>query len=247
MGAKMADLLTSAQMRAVEAEAISTGAVTGRALMERAGAGVVAAIFEEWPALQTAPAEAVILCGPGNNGGDGFVIARHLRQMGWRVHVLLFGQTAHLPADARAMWQEWAPLGPTQGWSRAALEVLAEGRDPTRALLVVDALFGIGLSRPLGVELCADWAAFCDMVLLHTTPEQIYLCAVDVPSGVSETDPEGARLRLFDGKRFPMLTVTFHAPKLAHRAMIAAGERLRVVDIGLQGTQGEGTLGEGRA
>jgi hydroxyethylthiazole kinase-like uncharacterized protein yjeF len=81
----MTELLTAAQMRAIEAEAIASGAVTGLELMERAGAGVVEAIFAEWPALATAPHRAVVLCGPGNNGGDGFVVARLLKEAGWEV------------------------------------------------------------------------------------------------------------------------------------------------------------------
>ncbi|WP_339641351.1 NAD(P)H-hydrate epimerase, partial [Jannaschia helgolandensis] len=69
-------LLTAAQMRAVEQAAIDAGEITGLQLMERAGQGAVAAIEARWPVLARAPGRAVILCGPGNNGGDGFVVAR---------------------------------------------------------------------------------------------------------------------------------------------------------------------------
>ena len=100
----MTKLLTAAQMRVIEQAAIESGEVTGLELMERAGQGVVEAIFEEWATLAGAPAasveggaaptasgilprdisgrkmsRAVILCGPWNNGGDGFVVARLLR------------------------------------------------------------------------------------------------------------------------------------------------------------------------
>ena len=78
----MTELLTAAQMRAVEAAAMASGRVTGLELMERAGAGVVAAILAEWPQMAKAPQTAVVLCGPGNNGGDGLVAARHLHHFG---------------------------------------------------------------------------------------------------------------------------------------------------------------------
>ena len=64
----MTEILTAAQMRAIEAAAIASGEVTGLDLMERAGRGVVAAIFAEWPQLQAGAGRAVVLCGPGNNG-----------------------------------------------------------------------------------------------------------------------------------------------------------------------------------
>ena len=113
----MTELLTSAQMRAIEGAAIASGAVTGLALMERAGQGVVEAVFETWPALAPegwggrgaarggGPAgahRAVVLCGPGNNGGDGFVVARLLAGLGWAVEVFLYGEADRLPPDARA-------------------------------------------------------------------------------------------------------------------------------------------------
>ena len=78
----MTELLTAKQMRAVEQAAIDSGVVTGLELMERAGRGVVEAILDEWPALRTTSHRAVVLCGPGNNGGDGYVIARRLRDWG---------------------------------------------------------------------------------------------------------------------------------------------------------------------
>lgn len=124
----MSELLTAAQMRAVEQAAIESGEVTGLELMERAVQGVVEAIFEEWPELgdesdwaEGQPPDprdisgmrkrAVVLCGPGNNGGDGFVVARLLRELGWDVEVFLYGNVERLPADARVNYERWSELG----------------------------------------------------------------------------------------------------------------------------------------
>ncbi|MBO6804736.1 MAG: hypothetical protein JJ893_15885, partial [Thalassospira sp.] len=95
--------------------------------MERAGLGVVEAIFEEWPELavhgrgaslpdtmknldKNNAFRALVLCGPGNNGGDGFVVARLLKACGWAVAVYLFGDPARLPPDARINFERWQDL-----------------------------------------------------------------------------------------------------------------------------------------
>ena len=87
----MTELLTAAQMRAIEAAAMASGRVTGPELMERAGAGVAEAVLLHWPAFARTPQRAVVLCGPGNNGGDGFVVARLLAARGWQVTVCALG------------------------------------------------------------------------------------------------------------------------------------------------------------
>ena len=164
----MTELLTSAQMRAIEEAAINSGQVTGLELMERAGRGVVDAIFAEWPELAstsraTPPAErgaspphppeyleymeegprrAVVLCGPGNNGGDGFVVARLLAARGWDVEVFLYGSKKKLPIDARTSFERWAELGPTRSIDVADLAEAIWVCD-----VVIDAIFGTGLSR----------------------------------------------------------------------------------------------------
>jgi NAD(P)H-hydrate repair Nnr-like enzyme with NAD(P)H-hydrate epimerase domain len=110
----MTELLTAAQMRAVEQAAIDSGEVTGLELMERAGRGVVEAVLEEWPELALTSHKAVVLCGPGNNGGDGFVVARLLKERGWEVEVFFYGEEGKLAPDALANYQRWGELGPIQ-------------------------------------------------------------------------------------------------------------------------------------
>ena len=90
---------------------MAAGDVTGLELMERAGRGVVEAAFDEWPELAAAPYRALILCGPGNNGGDGFVIARLLSESGWDVETFLYGRPDALPPDARRNYERWDALG----------------------------------------------------------------------------------------------------------------------------------------
>jgi NAD(P)H-hydrate repair Nnr-like enzyme with NAD(P)H-hydrate epimerase domain len=90
---------------------LPVGEVTGLELMERAGRGVVEAIFEEWPELRATSHRAVVLCGPGNNGGDGFVVARLLKEWGWEVEVFLYGDPERLPPDARVNYERWVGMG----------------------------------------------------------------------------------------------------------------------------------------
>ena len=124
-GAAHDDVLTSEQMRAAEAAAIESGAASGLDLMERAGAGCVDAILAEWPALAEAPDRAMVLCGPGNNGGDGFVIARLLAQKGWQVAVFCLGDPDRLPADAQTNYRRWSELGDTAPLEAAATRIPA--------------------------------------------------------------------------------------------------------------------------
>ena len=154
----MTRILTPDQMRTREARAIASGRTTGAALMESAGRAALDAVLAHWPALAAAPGRAVVLCGPGNNGGDGFVMARLLHLARWEVSAWLYGDTARLPEDARANARRWVDLGPLQlighpdpqPQALDALErALAGAAGDDRPALVIDALFGIGLRRPL--------------------------------------------------------------------------------------------------
>lgn len=224
-------VLTSAQMRAIEAAAMKSGQVTGPELMERAGREVVKAVFAEWPALAKTTHRAVVLCGPGNNGGDGYVIARLLHDWGWQVDVFALGARGEGAPDActnRARWLERGTVSPLE-------EAAFEG-----ATLIVDALFGIGLTRaftpPTAIG-SAFHTLFADGYWGHGQVMAPYVVAVDVPSGLDADS--GAVLWEEDdwvGDIGAHLTVTFHAPKRGH--LLADGPKvcgkLVVADIGLQ-------------
>ncbi len=198
----MTELLTAAQMRAVEQAAIESGQVTGLELMERAGRGVVEAIFEEWPELAKTCGRAVVLCGPGNNGGDGFVVSRLLKEQGWEVEVYLFGDPENLPPDALVNYRRWCKFGVVERFA-AALE------DDHTADLYIDALFGTGLGRALGGEIL-EWVterASDPYVAAKTV-------AVDTPSGLCADS--GRELAKGTETVLAGLTVSFHAAKLGH-------------------------------
>ncbi|MGC9369865.1 MAG: NAD(P)H-hydrate dehydratase [Paracoccaceae bacterium] len=250
----MRELLTSAQMRAIEQAAIGSGAVTGLELMERAGRGVVEAVFEEWPELAQAPHRAVVLCGPGNNGGDGFVVARLLKEWGWEVEVFLYGEPDRLPQDARTNYERWAVCEPVLPWNdnliEDRLDDFIEGQPDSFAHdLVVDALFGTGLTRPMPDDTERMWHGFVPNVLGIDPDRRPKYVAVDAPSGL-DTDT-GASL----GAAPVDLTVSFHRPKLGHY-LLADGHygggpglsgKLVVKDIGLEGAARLATAGPGPA
>ncbi|MEM9317882.1 MAG: NAD(P)H-hydrate dehydratase [Pseudomonadota bacterium] len=226
------ELLTASQMRALEEAAIHSAMVTGLELMERAGRGAVDAIFARWPELAATPEKGVIFCGPGNNGGDGFVIARLLAEWGWEIEVCLFGDPARLPPDARANHDRWLQFGPV---ARVPTDGLNGDAATKGAALVVDALFGIGLTRAIDVPLNS-------LMLLQETAPRPRLVAIDVPSGLCADS--GRVLQKSAGPNDPIavcadLTVTFHTKKPGH--LLALGPSfcgdVAVVDIGLGGAE----------
>ena len=247
----MTELLTSAQMRAIEAAAIASGEVTGLDLMERAGRGVVEAVFEEWPELKAGSYRAVVLCGPGGNGGDGFVVARLLKEWGWEVEVFLYGDPERMPPDARVNYERWLGTGEVRDWvgfeafrsqhkfSREVRRMRPEVTDSPKFDLLVDALFGTGLARPLTYGVLSNLGLAIEMAL---TTKGKSVC-IDIPSGICADSGRslGGIAPHFEGHRtnYPIesfdLCVTFHTMKPGH--MLAKGaavaNKVRVVDIGL--------------
>jgi hydroxyethylthiazole kinase-like uncharacterized protein yjeF len=223
----MTELLTAAQMRAIEQAAIASGEVTGLELMERAGRGVVEAIFQEWPELRATSHRAVVLCGPGNNGGDGFVVARLLKEWGWEVEVFLYGDPERMPPDARENYERWVGMGEVRKLTSATL---ANGE---QAQLVIDAVFGTGLMRPVTDEfrIVSELAAECSV---HAKGKVV---SVDAPSGLCLDSGRPLRDRAEGRDHLPFadLTVTFHALKCGH--VLAEGPlycgKVVKADIGL--------------
>lgn len=212
------ELLTAAEMRGAEEMAIASGGVTGLELMERAGRGVVDAALAWRPELSRAPGRAAVLCGPGNNGGDGFVIARLLVDRGWTVEAFFYGDVARLPADAAENHRRWLAMG------GEVQPLEAAGPALPHADLVIDALFGTGLTRPL------EGAAAALAEEVSGTLSLGRFVAVDAPSGVC-LDSGRALGAAFHAE----LTVTFHRPKLGHHIGDGPGRAgaLQVVDIDL--------------
>lgn len=203
------EILTVSQMYAADRAAMDAGA-SGTVLMERAGMAVARAAI----ALSGGrPVPAAVLCGPGNNGGDGFVAARHLVAAGWPVRLGLLGDRAALRGDAAWAARSWA--GPVD---------MAEPGMLAGAGLIIDALFGAGLNRPL------DGMAL-DLVRAMAG-QGAPILAVDVPSGVSGDD--GAVL---GAAATADVTVSFFRPKPAHYLYPARAHRGRLViaDIGIAG------------
>ncbi len=212
----MTELLTAAQMRAIEAAAIGSGEVTGLDLMERAGRGVVEAVFAEWPQLRAGSFRAVVLCGPGNNGGDGFVVARFLKEWGWDVEVFALGSTA--TPDAATMRARWT--GEVRGFGALTWETFAA------APLVFDAIFGTGLTRSIAPGI---WGA------LEMARPNCRLVAVDIPTGICADSGRYLAEGEANDWRFD-LTVTFGALKLGHHldaGAVMCG-KLRLVPIGVE-------------
>ncbi|PZF75137.1 bifunctional ADP-dependent NAD(P)H-hydrate dehydratase/NAD(P)H-hydrate epimerase [Aestuariivirga litoralis] len=177
----MHELLTPEEMYRADTLAVAAG-VPSLSLMEHAGRAVADEITRRYGARPT-----LVLCGPGNNGGDGFVVARILRAWGWPVRLALLGDRARLKGDAAAMAARWD--GPVE--AVGAMD---------GAGLIVDALFGAGLSKDFPAELAAAInGAGCPVV------------AVDVPSGLDGRtgQPRGACVKAD-------VTITFFRRKPGH-------------------------------
>jgi len=211
-------ILTAEAMREVDRAAIEDLGIPSLVLMENAAIGVVEAMGQAFGDADS----AAVFCGPGNNGGDGLAVARHLAVRGWEVRVFLVTGGRGLTGDAAVQLgicrkAELPILEVSSGDGlAAAMEAAAE------CDVVVDALFGTGLTRPLE----GLFALVVDAVNSLPAPR----VAVDLPSGLSASQarPIGPYVQAD-------LTVTFAAPKVAHifpPAADAVGEMV-VTDLGI--------------
>lgn len=200
-------VLTVAEMGQADAAAIA-GGVSGEQLMEAAGRAIADEVRRRFAAKPV-----VVLCGPGNNGGDGFVAARHLAAAGWPVRLALLGERAALKGDAALHAAHWA--GEVEPLSSSAID---------GAAVVIDALFGAGLTRPL--------EGVAREVVARMNQRDIPCVAADVPSGVF-----GDTGQILGGGEAPrcVATVTFFRKKPAHLLLpgrLLCGETV-VADIGI--------------
>ena len=212
-------ILTAEQMREADRHAIEDIGLPSLVLMENAGSEVVATLEDLLPHL--AGASVVVLCGTGNNGGDGMVVARKLHARGALVVALLLGDPTKLSDDADAQWRILRHLGVPhracgpKDWPDAIEEL--ESAD-----VVVDALFGTGFRGTL--------EGFLAEVVEDVNACPAPVVAVDVPSGLSGSSADDAGPVVEAA-----LTVTFAAPKICH--VFAPAHRhcgdLVVADIGI--------------
>jgi hydroxyethylthiazole kinase-like uncharacterized protein yjeF len=220
----MIPVLSREQMRAFDAHAIDVCKVPSLVLMENAGRGAAEVVERELLGRRAEGKRVVVLCGTGNNGGDAFVVARHLLGRGARVDAWLAGDPARMTPDCRANHAAFSGIGGhvevvPLGQSLVALRDLVGAAD-----VVVDGLFGTGLDRPV-VEPLAS--------VVETLNASAKVVALDVPSGMDADTgiSMGATVRAKH-------TVTFAHLKLGH--VTGHGARIsgqvHVVDIGVPPT-----------
>jgi hydroxyethylthiazole kinase-like uncharacterized protein yjeF len=187
LGRTMIELLSNTEMAQADRDTIA-GGVPGIALMEQAGRAVAEAVL----ARHRAGSRVVVVVGPGNNGGDGFVAARLLAERGYSVEVLLVGEASRLEGDAARAAKQWT--GPIA----SADPVRLEG-----AAVVIDALFGAGLDRPV--------EGFARAMIERMNVQGAPVIAVDLPSGVNGTSGEVMGIAVKAAQ-----TVTFFRKKPGH-------------------------------
>jgi NAD(P)H-hydrate epimerase len=223
-------VLNSAQMRAADRRTIEEIGIPALVLMENAGRQVVAAI--EAMHADLLERQVAVLCGRGNNGGDGFVVARTLVQRGVSVSVFLIGRVADVRGDARINLEILGRLGLTvveiddsQAWELHSSEV-------SDCSLIVDAIFGTGLNAPI--------SGLVESVIADVNASGITVVSIDLPSGLSAdtAEPIGQSIEADT-------TVTLGAPKLP--LVLPPGEaragNVVIADIGIPAEVIEGLDG----
>ncbi len=215
-------VLNTAQMREADRRTIDDIGIPSLVLMENAGRQAVAAMEAIHGDLLER--QVAVLCGRGNNGGDGFVVARTLLQRGVDVSVFLIGRVSDVRGDARINLEILGRLGLTvveiadsQAWELHFSEV-------SDCTLIVDAIFGTGLNAPI--------SGFIESVVTDVNASGIPVVAIDLPSGLSADSPDPIGPSIEAG-----LTVTLAAPKIPlvlPPAETRAGD-IVIADIGIPG------------
>ena len=202
--------LTAAEMQEVDRQTTERFGISSNQLMEAAGKSVAEVFLEEYGRRNaTPPGRVCVLCGKGNNGGDGFVVARHLKEEAERVEVYLFAAAEELKGDAAKNYERWREAG-------GSVCVVANEKDwekvwPAVALaeVIVDALLGTGI-RGGAKGVMAQAIEDVNRVSRNATAARpLWIVAVDSPSGLPSNGEaaSGPVLRAH-------MTVTFTAPKV---------------------------------
>ena len=213
-------VLNTQQMREADRQTVDEIGIPSIVLMENAGRQAVAAMeaaFDDLPSSKVG-----VLCGRGNNGGDGFVVARTLAQRGIEAAVYLLGSVADVRGDARTNLEILGRLGLTvveiadsQAWELHFSEV-------SDCTLIVDAIFGTGLNAPV--------AGFIESVIADVNASAIPVVSIDLPSGLSADSPDLIGPSIDAG-----VTITIAAPKLP--LVLPPGEQragdIVIADIGI--------------
>ena len=202
----MLELLTAEEMKRAEQLAAEAGLST-LTMMENAGRGVAEEVVRRYPR----GSRVIVLCGPGNNGGDGFVCARYLRERGYQVRLALLGRREDLSRDPKEMARRW-----DEAIEPMSLQSL-EG-----AQIIVDAIYGTGLHD--------DVSGVAAQMIEEVTARGLPVIAIDIPTGIDAT---GGAVK---GLAFKAAsTVTFFRRKTGHVLLpgrVYSGD-VRTIDIGI--------------
>jgi NAD(P)H-hydrate epimerase len=203
-------VVTAQEMREIDRITIEDYGISGLVLMERAGLAVASKVREFYP-----DKKVLVLCGGGNNGGDGLVAARNLHNWGFKVNALIFAKKNALSPDCNTQYQIAKKIGIPVEFRKDLNE-----RD-VHGAVVVDSIFGTGLSRPVKGSLTRIFSLIND--------SDIPVVAVDIPSGISSDTGE-----VLGEAIMADCTVTFGLPKRGHLLYPGAeyAGRLFVEDIG---------------
>src|SRR3954453_23241907 len=247
-------ILTAAEMREVDRLTVEQYATPSLLLMESAAAATLRAISDEFEG-NLSGTKALILCGPGNNGGDGAALARQMADIGMHVDLVLFARIENTRADARTNFEAIKSLSTFAAGSQSqpppitftecdSLSQWEELARPVHAYeMIVDALFGTGLTRPLeGIYAqVIEHVAMLSRARDRSDSVRPLIVSVDLPSGLNADSSQliGATIKAD-------LTVTFTAPKLANVMAPACDHngKLVIADIGSPTSLVERTAGK---
>jgi NAD(P)H-hydrate epimerase len=215
-------IVTASEMREIDRITTEKYGVPSLTLMENAGSAVAEFVLQEYPAAK----RIGVICGKGNNGGDGFVAARKLHQAGRKVEVLLLADPAELKGDAAAMYKK---LPVKAVVARSVEELKSEAaRHVYKADLLVDAILGTGFQPPV--------KGYYRAAIEMTWKAQTRAISVDLPSGVdADSISASERQEGSEEELIPAVSdgvVTFTTPKPAHALLALTRGPVVVVAIG---------------